>query len=101
MQIALVQRDEQVILSMMTGMVKVNCDAGDRQTLLAAKLDIALCAPGVECACEYVDIIRLQRIAGGYHHGSCPWFVFSPASIVKTFDAAEKRDPIAALTQER
>jgi hypothetical protein len=75
-EITVMQRNEQVILRVMTGMVEVDSDAGDRQTLLAAKFDIALCAPSVECAGEYIDIIRLRRDAGGYRHGSCPWFVF-------------------------
>lgn len=60
MKFALVQRDKQVVLRVMPGMIKVDRNAGDRKALLAAKLDVALGAPCVDGAGENVDVFGLR-----------------------------------------
>jgi hypothetical protein len=69
MKFALVQRDKQVVLRVMPGMIKVDRDAGDRKALLAAELDVALGTPSIKRAGKDVDVIRLKG-QGGCRHGS-------------------------------
>ena len=78
MKFALVQRDKQVVLRVMPGVVKVDRDAGDRKALLAAELDVALGTPSIKRAGKDVDVIRLKGQGGCCRHGSDLQLVCSP-----------------------
>lgn len=58
--LAFVQRHQQIVLRLVAGMIEVDRDAGDGKALLAAKLDVALGAPCVDGAGENVDVFGLR-----------------------------------------
>jgi hypothetical protein len=68
MEIALMQRHQQLILGLVAGVIKVDCDTGDRETLLTAQLDISLRAPRVERARENIDIFVMVGKGSGSGH---------------------------------
>lgn len=58
--LALVQRRQQIVLRLVAGMIEVDRDTGDGKALLAAKLDVALGTPCVDGAGKNVDVFGLR-----------------------------------------